>query len=805
MSVQPLFFAPPVHEKVAGYKLPTNPRFWQSEIIRYLKSQHPYLPMDNAEIDLRRMDAAKGAAVGSVILGKELAIPIIINRPRPGSDPELAPMDVFFYKGRYRYLDPEAIKSVTHTPQIGEPEKDKDSRAFGGNPYIGDVTGDATPLEYSGQASPFAGPYDGAKMSADISRELLPEYMLKDAENKKRFEKMKPEHRAALSFGTMGAIASPLHMVGDWMEGKPIVHGIAEGAKATKGQLAKALGKKMGRGAVIGASAAYLGTKVLRRLGMDRSKLTPEQKQEINTIIKQSDFTAGLESVLAGGFVTGLIKNAYIDPNDISNFRQMLATNPQILQGLANNLRLVETIIRRGPTTTMATGTLVKRPNIMQVYNRDGVVYIKFSGGPEAATTTRELKRAVGDRFPEVVSKLRAGGVYMEHDGVNQVTWDVKRPPMEAKPVTSDGLYAVRTRDGENLVGMVVQAVMDTDGKTLPVRLFVTPEGKYAMTKEMFGVRLASKHRLLGQVPQGGQSGVFVNYVHGTPIATLPLRLVSVRTFQPEDGDARVLYIVQEPMTGLRFTLSPVRGVQGFERMHVIEGGVRALADGPVYYMPGDSEWVTLKNPVKLAESAEELRKLSAVEDATHVHYSAGMWHVDNAHDLSEPEAREMLVAMGMDVDGAVSVVKQAHVRDGIERGVKIAGLHAPQMQGHEVIAAPHAVYDQETIAFATDCRPDAELLKAAAESGHPETLDALLSLEFITPQNLRYFIDNVPDFDETATRLAALLISIRLGLPHVPEQPVRDALEGLSKTVGKLQLLKSSVDHQNERATTAT
>jgi hypothetical protein len=453
----------------------------------------------------------------------------------------------------------------------------------------------------------------------------------------------------------------------------------------------------------------------------------------------------------------------------------------------------------------MATGALAKRPNIMQVYSRDGVVYIKFSGGPEAATTARELKRAVGDRFPEVVSKLRSGGVYMDHDGVNQVTWDVKRPPMEAKPVTSDGLYAVRTRDGENIVGMVVQAVMDTDGKMLPVRLFVTPEGKYALTQEMFGVRLASKHRLMSQVPKGGESGVFVNYVHGTPIATLPLRLISVRTFQPEDGDSRVLYVMQEPMTGLRFTLSPVRGVQGFERMHVVEGGVRALADGPIYYMPGDSEWVTLKNPVRLAQSAEELRKLSAVEDATHVSYSAGAWHVDNAHDLSEPEARELLVAMGMPADDAVAVVKQAHVRDGIERGVKIAGLHAPQLQGFEVMEAPRAVYDPATINFVTECRPDAGLLKAAAESGHPETLDALLSLEFITPQNLRYFIDNVPDFDETASRLAALLISIRLGLPHVPEQPVRDALEGLSKTVGKLQLLKSSVDHQNERATTAT
>jgi len=96
-------------------------------------------------------------------------------------------------------------------------------------------------------------------------------------------------------------------------------------------------------------------------------------------------------------------------------------------------------------------------------------------------------------------------------------------------------------------------------------------------------------------------------------------------------------------------------------------------------------------------------------------------------------------------------------------------------------------------------CRPDIKLIKAAAESGHPETLDALLSLEFITPQNLRYFVDHLQDFEDTASRLAALLMAVRLGMPHVNEQPVLDALEGLSKTVSKLHVLKSALGRERE------
>jgi hypothetical protein len=877
MSGQPLIIAAPTHEKVAGYKMPTNPKLWQSEIIRYLKSQHPYLPLDTAEIDIRRMDAAKGAAVGSVVLNSQVAIPIIIGRPRPGSDPELAAMDVFFHKGKYRFLDPESIKNVTHSPQIGEPETGKDSRAVGGNPYIGDMTGDATPLEYSGQASPFAGPYDGTKVSCDLSTYLMPERLRKEAG--KTTEKMK--ERGAL-FGTTGAIG-----------------GTVRGLVATKGGAKKRALEALRQGAIgalAGGAAGAGSVPVIKALHLDK-KEAKERRKVIKDVVrreikKESEFTAGIDAVVDGGLVARMLKNAYLEPNDVTNFRKLLATSPHILQGSGNNFRLIEIVAKRGPQTTMSRGSYVKHPNIMQVYERQGVVYIKFSGGPEKKTTKDELKAVVGDRFPEIMSRLRSGNVFMQHDGVQQVSWDVKGQEGEAKVITGDGLYSARTLGGDNVVGMVCQAVVDFDGKTLPLKLFVSPDGKYALTGELFGVKLASKHRLPSQVPSGGQSGVFINYVHGTPISSLPLRLLSTRTFKPADGDERLLYIVQNPMTGQKFTLSPVPGVQGFERMRVVDPGVRALADGDIYYMPADSEWVRLRMPVRLAENETELSKISGVEtDMTHVTYGAGMWSVD-AHltkeafsflpaagavksfaqkgwrqasgmlkspksakvgitraygkaggglkgvgavakkyapaaavgggamlaggmatsaltpkqaswnDLDEPGARELLVSMGMGVDDAQKVLDQAHERPGLDRGVKIAGLHGPQLQGHEICAAPSAEYDQATIDFAAGCRPGPGLLKAAAESGHPETLDTLLSLEFITPQNLKYFVDNLPDFEETETRLAALLVAVRLGMQHVPEQPVKEALEGLAKTIDKLQLLKSAIDHRKQRAT---
>jgi hypothetical protein len=167
-------------------------------------------------------------------------------------------------------------------------------------------------------------------------------------------------------------------------------------------------------------------------------------------------------------------------------------------------------------------------------------------------------------------------------------------------------------------------------------------------------------------------------------------------------------------------------------------------------------------------------------------------------------EARELLLAMGMDGDGAQWALDEAHRRTGLDRGVKIAGLHAPQLQAYDMeIEDLTPVYDDRITHLLGQCRPSEELLKVAAVSGHPETLDAILSLEFITPQNLQYFVDSIDDLDETTSRLAAMLVAVRLGMPHVPEEPVRQALEGLTKIVNRLRILKSALDHRNEQAAT--
>ena len=153
--------------KLAAHSLPKDPSLWQADILKKLVMDHPYLPINDAQVIFRKVDPTKGAALGAIVLGGgKISIPILIKTPTGSNNPKLEPLDVFFNKGMYRPLTRSTIKSIMFNPKIGEPIRPTTQNVRGANPYIGDVTGDASPLEFTGQPSPYAGPYDAVKLSS---------------------------------------------------------------------------------------------------------------------------------------------------------------------------------------------------------------------------------------------------------------------------------------------------------------------------------------------------------------------------------------------------------------------------------------------------------------------------------------------------------------------------------------------------------------------------------------------------------------------------------------------------------------
>jgi hypothetical protein len=669
---------------------------WQTEITKYLASQHPYLELENITINFKRLDAVKGAAVGTVAIPeKEISIPIIIGRPGPGADPELHPMDVFLHEGKAHHLNPRSLQQLAHDPQIGVPAPLSSAqggpRSIGSNPYIGDMTGDASPLEYSGQSSPFAGPFDAFSVKAAELRET-------------------------------------------------------------------------------------------------------------------------------GSLVEDMAKLGYLHPNDLTNFRRMLATNPQMLQGSSNNLNLIELLMRYKKPAALPSTPDVVRPNVVQVH-RDpmtGELFYMFSGGAATKTTKAELRTILGDKYNDAMAKVNAVGSYIIAEEVNQATWEpTKTMGSEARPITGDGIYMVRGKGNDSYHGFVAQKVMRLNGESLPVKLFVSRDGRYALSGELFGVKLTRKNRMPASTPTSGSTGCFVSYVHGTPIATVPLRINRiVRVPTDDENKMLTIYNVTDPVTGENLSAIPHEGVLGFQRMLDIEPTAMSQTRGDIYYIPSEVDWVKITQPIEIAADSSQLSKIASElekESITHIVHNGSGYRINaefgfdkessfDLNNLDRLHAREILFSMGMDHDSCEEVLDFSRKHRGEDGGIKVAGLHGNESRGYEVLEKKARVFSQETIDFIGSMVADEGLTKAAAEVGG-ETLDEILSLNFVYPSNVRFFTDNVDKFEEVVSDLAGLLVSIRLGLKHVHEQPVKESMEGLSRVATQLRILKSAMDHKKEKA----
>jgi hypothetical protein len=83
------------------------------------------------------------------------------------------------------------------------------------------------------------------------------------------------------------------------------------------------------------------------------------------------------------------------------------------------------------------------------------------------------------------------------------------------------------------------------------------------------------------------------------------------------------------------------------------------------------------------------------------------------------------------------------------------------------------------------------DLVKEASVIDDPESVDAVLSLNFINEDNLGDYVDGIQSMKRVISKLAGLLIASRMGLKDIDESAVRKAMDGLEKTVEGLEAVK--------------
>lgn len=348
--------------------------------------------------------------------------------------------------------------------------------------------------------------------------------------------------------------------------------------------------------------------------------------------------------------------------------------------------------------------------------------------------------------------------------------------------------YSVKTRTGLDEVGLVVPRVISFDQVPQNVKLFL---GKNTSTLQanIFGVRVPRcRFEPETCLPHVGQTGTFLfrtDRSHG--LATLP---VTIKTVTDNMG-VLTLKVVDLVGVPLKLKMNPHMG-------HLQR--IAKIAPGE-YVLPGKMEWVPMKNFGVVSDSKESyLVKEAADRFSAHTVVLMNKGHdqwairgLDKYADAAEfdkshvqgPEMRFLLASLGCSQEKIAQFMKVAQTTG----QAKIANLNLIPTLAEKI--AEMAPVAKEMVEFARSLKAD--LIKEASYMDNSQTVDALLSLNFITPENISKFVSKIPQIKGAISSLASCLVASRLGMKEIPEEAAATSMNRLIEVVTGLEKLRAT------------
>jgi len=419
----------------------------------------------------------------------------------------------------------------------------------------------------------------------------------------------------------------------------------------------------------------------------------------------------------------------------------------------------------------------ITEPDTVQVSRQGDDYVLKMAHSqmfkPEVYVADRiKMAEAVGEDV--VATADRTGVATMSTDPV--VKSDLEADE-HAETVEQFGEYRVKDVEGREHMGWVFPFVVDFDGASLPLKIFNNGSASAVQT-DVVGSLVGKGSNIISAEATEGEGFFYVPTKDGSAVALMPGSIKG--TFEDPDGEGVVFETIDAKTVKLRLT----------------PGVVKVAPMGPAEYaIPGSSKWCPMgEKNIRLAEDVTAFAKTAEALQARHatIIISDGrVWSLSGQGLEKVARAdREMLEA-----DDAVFLACAL----GMDQGYALRKLAQAGQQGESLVwgCRPiRTVSDRysEAEGLAKEATkgmpPKYMLLKEAAGLNDANTVDKVLALGFLTPENVTTFVDYVPDIEEAIQHLAHLLIAVRVGLPDVPEQSVKSALERLNEVCESLKKL---------------
>lgn len=472
---------------------------------------------------------------------------------------------------------------------------------------------------------------------------------------------------------------------------------------------------------------------------------------------------------------------------------------------------------------TASAGVLdVQRMDVVQVRPEGYGFHLKYASAPhgmapkETVLTAQEARQCL----PASVLKVAA------EQGVATVT-NVEAQPdtlmSTTKPISEYGMYKViNSMTGAEMVGFVIPNLIDPTKAAQGSMLF-TSGGQYAIQPGITGTLVAISHDLPSSTRVRGL-GVFYKSNGRQVQATVPYNIVSAVTVEGASH-----YAAQDGL-GNDIQLTPSEGLIQPAKINDKEIAI-----------PSDWEFMTLDNPVQvegeatqdgtpgLGSPAPSADKASKPSDKSEKKIPMKEEQKKQASTMMELRAWEggcdlrgpvfsklgsgthswadglfLMAAAGVPQNlGVELLTKSADARD----VVRLFGLRpldtaenmrkAAWKEAEEKLAGidlPPAVNLLKEVTVIVDALSQPEVSewdKEAAALIDVDSVDTVLALNFINPENIALFTENTPMLESTSAKLASLVLASQLGLPSVPRSAAVRAMECLEDVITGLRALQ--------------
>jgi hypothetical protein len=168
-----------------------------------------------------------------------------------------------------------------------------------------------------------------------------------------------------------------------------------------------------------------------------------------------------------------------------------------------------------------------------------------------------------------------------------------------------------------------------------------------------------------------------------------------------------------------------------------------------------------------------------------------------NSGILSTNDIKNVLKILGMDKEASDKAMATALTKfsnyEQIDKNVFIYGVNDDYINnnvfdGQEKTARVKGLLHE----IAYGLRKD--LVKEASVISDPNTVDAVLSLNFINEESLGNYIENIDEMRKVVCELSKLLVASRLGLSDIDETATKNSITGLEDVIKGLDNIKMAV-----------